>query len=283
MIDFIVPELAEFFPLSPDPRRCRVLNEPLAEFLARELAALPDRTRWRMDCVPAPGFADKLARLPGFEVRDADGEVVGSGGDPAARQTVEFAGTILRYPWDLLALNESRCAALDTPDIRGEVAPAAYIDGVIRLGEGSRLLPGVCIEGNVVIGRKCKIGPNCYLRGNTVIGDNCHIGQAVEIKNSVIGDRTAVGHLSYVGDSVLGDRVNFGAGTIIGNLRHDGKNHRSPVAGKLVDTGRRKFGAIVGDGVHTGIHTAIYPGRKLAAGAATRPGEVVRTDLEAAE
>lgn len=51
------------------------------------------------------------------------------------------------------------------------------------------------------------------------------------------------------------------------------------VDGELVDTGRRKFGAIVGDGVHTGIHTAIYPGRKLWPGACTRPGEIVARDL----
>ena len=50
MIGFVVPELKEFFPLAPDPRKCRVLNEPLEEFLRRELAALPDGVRWRMDC-----------------------------------------------------------------------------------------------------------------------------------------------------------------------------------------------------------------------------------------
>ena len=279
MIDFIVPVLKEFFPLAADPRKCRVLNEPLEEFLKRELAALPPDSTWRMDCVPAPGFAEKLANLPGFEVRGDDGKVVASGGKD--RVAVAFEGIVLRYPWDILVLNERLVAKLDKPVIAGEVSPAAHVEGVIRLGEGSRLLPGVYIEGNVVIGKNCKIGPNCYLRGNTVIGDNCHIGQAVEIKNSVIGFKTAVGHLSYVGDSVLGDHVNFGAGTIIGNLRHDGKNHRSLVGGELVDTGRRKFGAIVGDDVHTGIHTAIYPGRKLAPGASTRPGEIVQRDLGA--
>ena len=55
---------------------------------------------------------------------------------------------------------------------------------------------------------------------------------------------------------------------------------RSLVDGALVDTGRRKFGAIVGNGVHTGIHTAIYPGRKLAPGTSTRPGDVVQLDLD---
>lgn len=190
---------------------------------------------------------------------------------------------VIRHPWDFLRANESHVAALAEPDIRGEVHPSAVIEGVLHVGAGTRVLPGVFIEGNVVIGENCKIGPNCYLRGNTSIGDRCHIGQAVEIKNCLILARTSVGHLSYVGDSVLGEGVNFGAGTITSNLRHDGRNHRSTVAGALVDTGRRKFGAIIGDGVHTGIHTSIYPGRKLWPGLTTRPGEIVRRDLVAAD
>ena len=139
-----------------------------------------------------------------------------------------------------------------------------------------------CARGTVVIGAGCKIGPNCYLRGSTAIGDGCHIGQAVEIKNSLIGHGSSVGHLSYVGDSVIGEKVNFGAGTITSNLRHDGGNHRSLVAGELVDTGRRKFGTVVGDDVHTGIHTAIYPGRKLGPGTTTLPNETVQVDKTAA-
>ena len=63
------------------------------------------------------------------------------------------------------------------------------------------------------------------------------------------------------------------------NFRHDGKNHRSMVQGCLIDTGRRKFGSIIGENVHTGIHTAIYPGRKIWADVQTRPGDVVQLDL----
>jgi bifunctional UDP-N-acetylglucosamine pyrophosphorylase/glucosamine-1-phosphate N-acetyltransferase len=186
---------------------------------------------------------------------------------------------IIRYPWDLLRANEQYVGSLGEKSIQGEVHPAAVIEGIIHLGTGSRILPGVFIEGNVVIGANCKIGPNCYLRGNTSIGDGCHIGQSVEIKNCLILSKTNVGHLSYVGDSVLGVEVNFGAGTTVSNLRHDGKNHRSMVGGALIDTGRRKFGAIVGDAVHTGINTSIYPGRKLWPGTSTHPGEIVSRDL----
>jgi bifunctional UDP-N-acetylglucosamine pyrophosphorylase/glucosamine-1-phosphate N-acetyltransferase len=137
------------------------------------------------------------------------------------------------------------------------------------------ILPGVYIEGNAVIGENCKIGPNCYIRGNTSIGDNCHIGQAVEIKNSILQNKVSAGHLAYAGDSVICSSVNLGAGTIISNLRHDNTNHRYEVDGNLIETGRRKFGAVIGENVHTGIHTSIYPGRSLSANAVTRPGEIV--------
>jgi len=278
MIEFIRTEIPTLFPLDPDPGKLRVMNEPLEEYLQNLLFPLPGGTKWKLEYVPAPELVAELAGETDFVVCGEAGEVVGSCGNGG--KVFAFAGVQIRYPWDILVVNERLIAKLDTPEIAGEVSVAAHIEGVIRLGEGSRILPGVFIEGNAVIGKNCKIGPNCYIRGNTVIGDNCHIGQAVEIKNSVIGFKTAVGHLSYVGDSVLGDHVNFGAGTIIGNLRHDGKNHRSLVEGVLVDTGRRKFGAIVGNDVHTGIHTAIYPGRKLAAGSSTRPGDVVQLDLD---
>lgn len=186
---------------------------------------------------------------------------------------------LVSHPWDLIRVNQQVVGELEAGMA---LAPGQKVieseSGLLVVGEGTRVLPGVYVEGNVVIGKEGKIGPNCYLRGNTAIGDGCHIGQAVEVKNSVIGHGTAVGHLSYVGDSVLGSRVNFGAGTITSNLRHDGKNHRSMVGGSLVDTKRRKFGTVAGDAVHTGIHTAIFPGRKLGPGTMTRPGEAVEHD-----
>ncbi len=189
------------------------------------------------------------------------------------------ASFLIRYAWEFIQLNEDIVSELKESNHVGDVSPAAHIDGVVHVGEGSKILPGVVIEGNIVIGKNCKIGPNCYLRGSTTIGDNCHIGQAVEIKNSIIGHGSSVGHLSYVGDSVIGNNVNFGAGTITSNLRHDGLNHRTMVRDELIDTGRRKFGAIVGDGTHTGILTAIYPGRKLGPNSSTRPNDTVDRDL----
>lgn len=153
----------------------------------------------------------------------------------------------LKYAWDLLRVNEYVIGSLDKDDIQGQVYDSAVIEGHVQIGAGTRILPGVFIEGNAIIGEGCKIGPNCYIRGNTFIGDGCHVGQSVEIKNSILMNKTNVGHLSYVGDSVLGTKVNFGAGTTTSNLRHDNLNHHSMIQGELVNTGRRKFGVIIGD------------------------------------
>lgn len=182
----------------------------------------------------------------------------------------------VQYPWQLLDFHKR---LLESLAHRASETPAQLEEGaMLVVGEGTKVLPGVYVEGIVVVGKDCKVGPNCYLRGPVSIGDRCHVGQAVELKNSIVGDDSNVGHLSYIGDSILGNGVNLGAGTITSNLRHDGKNHSSAVEGELIDTGRRKFGTIIGDGVHTGIHTSLYPGRKLGPGTTTLPGEVVSKD-----
>lgn len=182
------------------------------------------------------------------------------------------------FAWHLLDANKFFVDRIKKK-IKGKVERGCRIHGRIMLGKNSKILSGTYIEGNVIIGENCKIGPNCYIRGSTSIGNNCRVGQAVEIKNSILMDNSKIPHLSYVGDSVIGENVNLGAGTIIANLRHDNKNVKSMVKGCLVDTGRRKFGAVIGDNVHTGINTCIYPGRKIWPGKTTLPGEIVRKDV----
>lgn len=282
LLPYVVPTL---YPVTAELSSIRIAGQPLAAHLAAalaELAAVRDVVV-RADFLPSPDLVAFLRSEPsGALVQDpADGAelltLAAAGGGPAAVRTIapDAASRRVCYPWDLLSLNEKWVGALDADRIEGTVREHVVIDGHVQLGAGSVILPGVYIEGNVVIGRDCKIGPNCYIRGQTAIGDACHVGQAVEIKNSLLFDRVSIGHLSYVGDSVICARVNFGAGTIVSNLRHDGKNHRFRVQGELIDTGRRKFGAVIGEDVHTGIHSAIYPGRMLAPHCDTRPGAVI--------
>jgi len=183
------------------------------------------------------------------------------------------------YPWHLLDTNEFLLNTALAHDIQGEVSPAAEIHGIVAVGSGTVIRSGVVIDGPVCIGANCMIGPNCWIRPGTTVGDGCRIGQAVEIKNSILMDGVRVAHQSYVGDSVVGERSNLGCGTVTANVRHDGADSKSVVNGELVATGRKKLGAVLGDHVHTGIHTSIYPGRKLWPNVTTRPGEVVEMDI----
>jgi UDP-N-acetylglucosamine diphosphorylase/glucosamine-1-phosphate N-acetyltransferase len=182
------------------------------------------------------------------------------------------------YPWHLLDANAYWLDHFMPQESEGEISPLAIFKGPVSVGRGTVIKPGVYAEGPVLIGEDCEIGPNCFLRAGTSIGNHCKVGQGCEIKNSILMDGAKVPHLSYVGDSIIGAGANLGCGTVIANFRHDGKTHRSAYGGQLVDTGRRKFGAVIGDDVHTGINTSIYPGRKLWPHTSTLPGEIVQQD-----
>ncbi|MBI2142610.1 NTP transferase domain-containing protein [Candidatus Woesearchaeota archaeon] len=186
----------------------------------------------------------------------------------------------ITHPWSLLDANEKILRNMGDASVKGEVEKGATVKGAVSIGKGTVVKAGAYIEGPVIIGENCTIGPNCYIRASTAIGNNCYVGNATEIKNSIMMKGSHAGHLSYVGDSVLGENVNLGASTITANLRHDNSHVKSMVKEKLVDTGRRKLGAIIGDNSHTGIHTAIYPGRKMWPSTTTLPGEVIRKDVE---
>ncbi|MBN1191115.1 MAG: NTP transferase domain-containing protein [Dehalococcoidales bacterium] len=161
----------------------------------------------------------------------------------------------LSYPWQLLTANEQILACQEA-QCQGEIEPNVVIKGAVTIGQGTVVRSGTYIIGPVIIGMNCDIGPNCYIRPSTSIGDCCHIGAAVEIKNSIIMSGTKIPHFNYVGDSVIGQNCNLGAGTKIANLKLD----KSNIKINQVDTKRRKLGAIIGDGVETGINSSINVG-----------------------
>lgn len=241
-----------------------------------EVAAIKVHPQAWLDPIEVIKFFDDSAA---GELQDAAGESLITYKERGKKIHYAQKSFLMVYSWDILKANELAVALNTVWENKGIAHSSLYVDGKLSVGAGTKILPGVVIEGDVIIGANCKIGPNCYIRGSTSIGQQCHIGQAVEIKNSVIFNQTNVGHLSYIGDSILGEKVNLGAGTTTSNLRHDGKTHSSKVAEKLVDTGRRKFGTVIGDNVHTGINTSIYPGRKIWPGLTTRPADIVIQDL----
>jgi UDP-N-acetylglucosamine diphosphorylase/glucosamine-1-phosphate N-acetyltransferase len=165
-------------------------------------------------------------------------------------------------PWDLLEANSWALKRMEHK-VYGTVENGAHLVGPVTVAETARVRSGAYIEGPSFIGEGSDIGPNCYIRPCTSVGKNVRIGNACEVKNSIVMDGTHVGHLSYVGDSILCERCNLAAGTITANLRLDDGHVKMSVKGKVVDTGRRKLGAILGDEVKTGINALLMPGVKV--------------------
>jgi bifunctional UDP-N-acetylglucosamine pyrophosphorylase/glucosamine-1-phosphate N-acetyltransferase len=184
------------------------------------------------------------------------------------------------HPWDLLDANVWTLNRMEHR-VLGRVEDGAHLIGPVTVAETARIRSGSYIEGPSLIDEYSDIGPNCFIRACTSIGKNVRVGNAVEIKNSIIMDETHVGHLSYVGDSVLCERCNLGAGTITANYRLDAGNVKMAIKGKIVDSGRRKLGVILGDDVKTGIGSLFMPGVKVGVKTWVGPNHLVQGDLEA--
>jgi bifunctional UDP-N-acetylglucosamine pyrophosphorylase/glucosamine-1-phosphate N-acetyltransferase len=188
-------------------------------------------------------------------------------------------------PWGLLGdpLDEV-LAALPDDAIEIRLGPDVHLCGApVAIGRGSRIGPGATIEGPVFIGRDVEIRPGAYIRGGCWIGDGAVVGASTEAKRAILLPGSHAPHLNYVGDSILGRGVNLGAGTILSNFRHDGAEivvrhgtHRLP-------TGRRKLGALLGDGVLTGCNAVLHPGVVVGRNTQIYPGVQLRNGVYPAE
>jgi len=181
-------------------------------------------------------------------------------------------------PWDLLEANRWALARTKHK-ISGLVENGARLIGPVTVAESARLRSGAYVEGPAFIDEECDVGPNCYIRPGTSLGRKVRIGNACEIKNSIIMDRAHVGHLSYVGDSILGENCNLGAGTITANYRLDSGTVKMVVKDNVVDSGRTKLGAVLGDNVKTGIKALFMPGVKVGNNSWVGPSVIVGRDL----
>jgi len=213
-----------------------------------------------------------------FEITDAIRVLIKAGRPVKVVEVPAGSWVDVGRPWDLTTANEALLKGIE-PTVMGSVEDGARLRGAVAVGEGSRLLSGAYVEGPCVIGEDALIGPNCYIRPYTSIGDGVRIGNGCEVKNSIILDGTHIGHLSYVGDSVVGEDCNFGAGTKVANLRLDDGTVKMMVKGRLLDSGRRKLGAFIGDRVKTGLNACIMPGVKISHEAWIGPGVVVYGDV----
>jgi UDP-N-acetylglucosamine diphosphorylase / glucose-1-phosphate thymidylyltransferase / UDP-N-acetylgalactosamine diphosphorylase / glucosamine-1-phosphate N-acetyltransferase / galactosamine-1-phosphate N-acetyltransferase len=140
------------------------------------------------------------------------------------------------------------------------MAGAILLGKKIKIGKGSLVEPGAYINSPSVIGDCSEVRHGAYMRGNCLVGNRCVVGHTTEVKNSVFLDDAKAGHFAYLGDSILGNNVNLGAGTKLANLRFIKGDLKIKTPMGFIDTGLRKFGAIMGDAMQTGCNSVTSPG-----------------------
>lgn len=182
-----------------------------------------------------------------------------------------FAGKI--YPWE--ALGEihdfilKAGAALD---------PEKYWqkDACIWVAKSAQVADTACIHGPVIIGEEAQIRHCAFIRGDVIVGGGSVVGNSTELKNCVLFQNVQTPHYNYVGDSILGHKAHMGAGSICSNVKADKKPVAVKADGKSVETGRKKFGAILGDFAEIGCGSVLNPGTVIGRNSMVYPLTSVR-------
>ncbi|MCD6288474.1 MAG: glucose-1-phosphate thymidylyltransferase [Candidatus Hydrogenedentes bacterium] len=155
------------------------------------------------------------------------------------------------------------------------MAGAYLANDMVSLGAGVVVEPGAFVKGPVLVGDGTAVRQGAYIRGNCLIGSNCVVGHTTEMKNSIMLDGAQAGHFAYIGDSILGQNVNLGAGTKLANLKIIAGTVKVRAGDERYDTGRRKLGAVLGDGTQTGCNSVTSPGTLLGPNSIVYPAVVV--------
>ena len=138
------------------------------------------------------------------------------------------------------------------------------------------------IKGPAWIGANCMVRNGCYVRENVIVGDDVVLGNSCEFKNCLLFDGAQVPHFNYVGDSILGYKSHLGAGAILSNVRLDHAEIAVETAdGEKINTGLRKFGAILGDHAEVGCNAVLNPGSVIGRRSVVYPGAQWRGVLPA--
>lgn len=186
-----------------------------------------------------------------------------------------------RHAWDALKKIDAYLTTHLKPALHNKCEGRAFIGEQVFVGEGTVVEDGVMIKGPAFIGRNCQIRHNAYIRENVIIGDGCVVGNSSELKNSFLFNGAQVPHFNYIGDSILGHKAHLGAGVKISNIKLMPGNVIVEVDGVPLDTGLRKFGALLGDGAEVGCNAVLNPGSILGRSAIVYPNVFWRGVLPA--
>lgn len=174
-----------------------------------------------------------------------------------SKTLAQFLFEGIDYPWEVLPRIEAFIMQL------GPMLPAEEFDKIgdnVWIAKSAKVADTASITGPCIIDENAQIRHCAFIRGNAIIGKGAVVGNSCEIKNSILFDEVEAPHYNYVGDSVLGYKAHLGAGAITSNIKNDKKNVMIKFPLGEIETGLRKLGAIVGDGVQVGCNTVLNPG-----------------------
>ncbi|MBR2782341.1 MAG: UDP-N-acetylglucosamine pyrophosphorylase [Oscillospiraceae bacterium] len=177
------------------------------------------------------------------------------------------------YPWEALAGISDLILAI------GKTLPADEYDHPqedVWIAKDATVFATAYIHGPCIIGHNTEVRQCAFIRGSALVGENCVVGNSTELKNVILFDNVQVPHYNYVGDSILGYKAHMGAGSITSNVKSD----KLPVVikneGELLETGRKKVGALIGDRVEVGCNTVLNPGTVIGRDSNVYPVSCVR-------
>lgn len=163
----------------------------------------------------------------------------------------------VQYPWEVLPKIGEFIVAL------GQTLPEEEYEKVgenVWIAKSANVFPSAYIHGPAIIGKNAEVRHCAFIRGNAIVGEGAVVGNSTELKNVILFNKVQVPHYNYVGDSILGYKAHMGAGSITSNVKSDKKLVVVKSQQGMVETGLKKFGAMLGDEVEVGCGTVLNPG-----------------------
>ena len=182
------------------------------------------------------------------------------------------------YPWEALPKIGEAIRTI------GATLPAEEYDSPrpgVWIAKSATVAPTAFIGDNTIIGPETEVRHGAFIRGNALVGAGVVVGNSVELKNVILFDKVQVPHYNYVGDSILGYRSHMGAGSITSNVKSDKTLVAVRCGEEKIETGLKKFGAILGDRVEVGCNSVLNPGTVIGRDANVYPLSSVRGTVPA--
>ena len=182
------------------------------------------------------------------------------------------------YPWEALGGIKQFIIEI------AQTLPADEYEEVsehVWIARDAKIYPNNYIAGPCIIGHETEVRPGAFVRGSALVGSHCVVGNSTELKNVILFDNVQVPHYNYVGDSILGYRSHMGAGSITSNVKSDKKLIVVRCGEERIETGLKKMGAMLGDGVEVGCNSVLNPGTVIGRNSNVYPTSCVRGTVPA--